>query len=143
LSERSARQERPPSPAPDRQLKLLEGMASIMGDLDQGGLGAEQLEHGPLGTTGQPPARRRQFDDIEDLYSLTGQWRRRSRARLAAGRYLLHAPPVAIRVAEEDEPDVVEWVGLRSGVLAHDLDLADLHPTLRELSTCRLDIGND
>ncbi len=29
-------------------------------------------------------------------------------AGLPAGRYLLHAPAVAIRIAEEDKPDVVE-----------------------------------
>jgi hypothetical protein len=62
---------------------------------------------------------------------------------LAAGGYLLHGPLVAVRIAEEDEPDIVERVGLRSGVLAHHLDLTDLHTSLRELSTRRVDVGDD
>jgi hypothetical protein len=40
------------------------------------------------------------------------------RRALVAGRYLLHGPPVAIGIAEEDESDVVERVCLRTGILA-------------------------
>jgi hypothetical protein len=32
---------------------------------------------------------------------------------LVAGRDLLHGPDVAVRIAEEDEPDVVERVSVR------------------------------
>jgi dihydrofolate reductase len=60
--------------------------------------------------------------------------------RLAAGRDLLHGPAVAVRVAEEDEADVVERIGLRGEVLAHHLDLADLHPSPSELGMGRPDV---
>src|SRR3954447_19994128 len=67
---------------------------------------------------------------------------RGARAELAAGRYLLHGPGVAVRIAEEDEPDVVERVRLGSRVLAHDLNLADVNPSLDE-PTRRLKVRDD
>src|ERR671918_1019377 len=63
--------------------------------------------------------------------------------KLAAGRDLLDRPLVAVRIGEEHEPDVVEGIRLGGGILAHDLDLADLNPSLYELSTCRVKIGDD
>jgi hypothetical protein len=54
-------------------------------------------------------------------------------ARLVARGDLLHGPSVAVRIAKEDEPDVIEglsvlgWARTRS---ADHLDLADLHPPL-------------
>ena len=68
---------------------------------------------------------------------------RRAGLRLAACRYLLHGPPVSVRIAEEEEPDIVEWVRLRTGALAHDLDLADLHPSLPKLSTFHVEVRDD
>ncbi len=62
---------------------------------------------------------------------------------LAAGRDLLDGPGVAVWVAEEDEPDVVESVGLTPGVFPHDLDLADVHPALCELRACRVKVSYD
>ena len=53
--------------------------------------------------------------------------------RLVARGDLLHSPSVAIRIAEEEEPNVIEelsvlgWARTRS---ADYLDLADLHPPL-------------
>ena len=52
---------------------------------------------------------------------------------LIAGRYLLHGPAVAVRIAEEDEPHVVEILPSTSQarrIPVQHLDSADLHPSL-------------
>ena len=61
-------------------------------------------------------------------------------AGLAARRYLLHTPAVAVRIAEEDEPDVVKGVPGGARVFAQDLNLANLHPSLDELCTRLVDV---
>lgn len=47
---------------------------------------------------------------------------------LAVGGYLLYGPAIAVRVAEEDESDVVQGARFGIWVLAENLGLADLHP---------------
>ncbi len=62
---------------------------------------------------------------------------------LTPGRYLLHSPAVAIRITEEDKSDVIEGVSLTGwarSIRADHLDLADLHSSLEELGTRRVDV---
>src|ERR687893_1581453 len=65
---------------------------------------------------------------------------------LIAGRYLLHSPAVAVRIAEEDEPHVVESLPSTSQarrIPVQHLDFTDLHPSLDELRTRRMDVRDD
>src|SRR5918995_5037337 len=62
---------------------------------------------------------------------------------LIAGRYLLHRPPVAVRVVEEHEPHVVEVILVpgRAGTRGADhLGLANFNPALDELGPRRADV---
>src|SRR5215208_5684535 len=55
------------------------------------------------------------------------------------GRYLLDTPAVAVRIAEEDAPDVVEVFPLLSrtvSALVEDLEITDIHAPLHQLGTC-------
>src|SRR5918997_30422 len=64
-------------------------------------------------------------------------------SHLIAGGYLLHGPAVAVRVAEEDEPDVVQVLPLSGRARsrgADHLDLADLHPPLDQPGPRRVDV---
>src|SRR5918997_7200861 len=64
-------------------------------------------------------------------------------SHLIAGGYLLHGPAVAVRVGEEDEPDVVQVLPLSGRARsrgADHLDLADLHPALDKPDTSRADV---
>ena len=58
-------------------------------------------------------------------------------------RYLLYGPPVAIRVIEEHEANVVEWVGGRVRVLTKLLHVADLNAAFGEFSMSSHDIGDN
>lgn len=56
---------------------------------------------------------------------------------------LLHGPGVAVGVLEIAEPYVVQRVAARDGVLAKDLDVADLDTATRQLGLGRADVGHD
>ena len=52
-------------------------------------------------------------------------------SHLIAGGYLLHGPAVAVRIAEEDKPDVVQVLPVSGRARTRSADhlyLADLHP---------------
>src|SRR3712207_4327980 len=76
-----------------------------------------------------------------DLRRRCCRWRNRpSRGNL------LHGPAVAVRVAEEHEPDVVECrpaLTQRIRAAAQRLDLADLDSALDELRVCLSDVRDD
>ncbi len=56
----------------DRQLKLLEGVAALVRDLDQSRLGAEELDDRSLGAPRPPPACGRELDDVEYVQPIRG-----------------------------------------------------------------------
>jgi hypothetical protein len=62
------------------------------------------------------------------------------------GRRSADAPAVAVRVAEEDEADVVQSVSLPArpqAVGVVQLDLTDIHASLDELSACSRQVRHD
>ena len=59
-----------------------------------------------------------------------------------AGRDLLYRPAVAVGVLEEDEPDVVEWIGHRSGVLTEDPYVTDRNAPCHQFLMRASDVGN-
>src|SRR5918997_6018604 len=64
-------------------------------------------------------------------------------SHLIAGGYLLHGPAVAVRIAEEDKPDVVQVLpvsGRARSRRADHLNLADLHPALDQPGTRCADV---
>src|SRR3712207_4418116 len=102
----------------------------------------------PQGLSSQAPASRRGWaygtpspGSSTDLGRRCCRWRNRpSRGDL------LHGPAVAVRVAEEHEPDVVECrpaLTQRIRVAAQRLDLADLDSALDELRVCLSDVRDD
>src|SRR5215218_9088604 len=65
---------------------------------------------------------------------------------LGTGGYLLHAPAVSVRIAEEDTPDIVEVFSLLSrsvSTLFEELDITDIHAPLHQLGTCGAHVPDD
>src|SRR5215216_3753863 len=65
---------------------------------------------------------------------------------LGTGGYLLHAPAVSVRIAEEDAPDIVEAFSLLSravSALVEDLWLADLYASLDQLGAGGAHVPDD
>jgi hypothetical protein len=65
---------------------------------------------------------------------------------LITGGYLLHAPAIAVRIAEEDESDVIEVVSFTAWAKrtrVEHMELADLHPSLGELGLRSVYIRDD
>jgi hypothetical protein len=83
------------------------------------------------------------FSSVSLLAAPFEQPLRASLGLLAAAGDLLDGPAVAVRIAEEDETDVVEWIGLRARALAQELDIADVDLSLGELGSRRVDVGDD
>lgn len=57
---------------PKRQLKFIEGVTPIVGDLHESCFGPKQLENGPLGAARPAPARGSQLNNVKNIHAITG-----------------------------------------------------------------------